>query len=174
MIEAALFGETIMPMEFERVFLVREKPDLASRRPVYIEQHYLSTKSGGLRLRKADDSYELTKKIPVKGGDSHDKLEINIPLDHDEFLEQKRLSKRFLTKARFYLPKLRGTTSVEYNVFTGNLTGLVMIEVEFASKAAKKAFKPPAWFDREVTDEAWASNSWLAGRTFAEVKPHLK
>ena len=51
---------------------------------------------------------------------------------------------------------------IEVDVFEGNLSGLVMAEIEFASVEASQDFRPPPWFSREVTDDARYKNKNLA------------
>ena len=55
-----------------------------------------------------------------------------------------------------------GDHVIELDVFGGTLDGLVIAEVEFDSTSAMDAFAPPAWFDREVTDDGAYTNASLA------------
>jgi CYTH domain-containing protein len=55
-----------------------------------------------------------------------------------------------------------GGAMLEVDVFEGALAGLVVAEVEFADEAAARAFVPPAWFGREVTDDGAFKNRALA------------
>ena len=52
--------------------------------------------------------------------------------------------------------------AIELDVYTGALEGLRVAEVEFPDDAAADAFEPPAWFGREVTDDARYKNRALA------------
>jgi CYTH domain-containing protein len=47
-------------------------------------------------------------------------------------------------------------------VYSGALTGLMVAEVEFPSEEAARAFVPPAWFGREVTNDSRYKNRRLA------------
>ncbi len=47
-------------------------------------------------------------------------------------------------------------------MFHGDLDGLVLVEVEFESDDEMAAFVAPAWFGREVTEEAGYTNASLA------------
>jgi hypothetical protein len=72
---------------------------------------------------------------------------------------------------------------IELNVFRGGLEGLVLAEVEFASREKSEEFKPPDWLGEEVTEDAryriraWPKNALRTakscgrsddGRLFAE------
>jgi adenylate cyclase len=159
-------------VETELSFLVKELPDLKGLEHKDIEQHYLSEGPEPLRTRRIGGRFELTKKLDIAPGDMSRREEVNIPLAESEFMDLCRMSKRSLTKTRYYLP-LSGGLTAEIDVFHGLLDGLIMVEVEFASEAARDAFQPPAWFGREVTQEEWSANAWLAGRSMDEVKKFL-
>jgi CYTH domain-containing protein len=47
-------------------------------------------------------------------------------------------------------------------VHTGHLAGFNYVEVEFSDVEAAKAFVPPVWFGREVTEDARFSYGTLA------------
>ena len=51
---------------------------------------------------------------------------------------------------------------IEWDVFKGDLTGLMYAEVELSSAPEAKKFKAPEWFSRELTEEAGHSNADLA------------
>lgn len=55
-----------------------------------------------------------------------------------------------------------GDDEVEVDEYQGALDGLVVAEVEFADEDASRAFQPPPWFVREVTDDWRYSNRSLA------------
>ena len=52
--------------------------------------------------------------------------------------------------------------NIEVDVYSGALTGLSVAEGEFGTEEAADAFEPPAWFGREVTDDARFKNQRLA------------
>ena len=93
-------------------------------------------------------------------------------LNADEYARLRPLAERTLTKTRSYLP-LPGGLRAELDVFHGPLEGLAMVEVEFPDEAARAAFVPPPWFGRDVSQESWSANSWLAGKSLADVKDKL-
>ena len=68
---------------------------------------------------------------------------------------------RRLEKTRHVIAAGEGL-NIEVDVYAGALTGLSVAEVEFRTEAAADAFQPPAWFGREVTDDARFKNQRLA------------
>ncbi len=159
-------------LENELSFLVRELPDLDRTARKEIEQFYLSSGPAPLRLRRIADAFELTKKLDVDPADMSRKEELTIPLNEEEFSKLRPLAVRGLAKTRHYLP-LAGGLQAEIDVFRGGLEGLVMVEVEFPDEASRQTFAPPPWFGRDVSQEAWSANSWLAGKALSDVKKFL-
>lgn len=159
-------------MENELSFLVTVLPDLSGAKRKEIEQHYLSDESN-LRIRASGGQFELTKKFRVDAADDTRKEEINVPLTESEYRAFLPLAKRGLTKTRNFV-ELNGGLVAEIDVFHGPLEGLVMVEVEFPSDEARAAFKAPDWFGRDVSQEEWSGNSWLAGKTFEDVRGFLQ
>ena len=47
-------------------------------------------------------------------------------------------------------------------MYTGDLEGLVVAEVEFDSETAAEAFAPPEWFGEDVTEDVRYKNQRLA------------
>jgi adenylate cyclase len=159
-------------IENEVSYLVREMPDLSSVPFKDIEQHYLSKGPQPLRLRRAEGAAELTKKLRLDPDDLSRRDEINVPLTDEEYAMLRPLATRGLEKRRYKVPLADGLIA-ELDVFKGSLEGLVKVEVEFPDDAARAAFRPPAWFGRDVSQEKWSSNSWLAGKTYADVKKKM-
>jgi CYTH domain-containing protein len=50
----------------------------------------------------------------------------------------------------------------EVDEYRGDLSGMVVAEVEFPDDGAAGAFEPPGWFGREVTDNPAYKNRRLA------------
>jgi CYTH domain-containing protein len=50
----------------------------------------------------------------------------------------------------------------EVDDYTGDLAGLVVVEIEFDDEQAARAFTPPAWFGPELTGEPAYANRSLA------------
>lgn len=159
-------------IENELSFLVKAMPELSGAEKKEIEQHYLVAGSN-LRLRACGGRYEMTKKFRVDADDDSRKEEVTIPLSEQEYSLFLPLAHRSLSKTRWLLPLADGLTA-ELDVFHGPLEGLATVEVEFTDEDARASFVPPDWFGRDVSQEEWSGNSWLAGKVFQDVEPFLK
>lgn len=112
----------------------------------------------GLRFRQRGAAYFETRKVGAGLVVEEDEREIS----RDEFeqawpsTEGRRLEK---TRTEVMLP---GGLVAEVDIFLGSLSGLRYVEVEFDDEASARAFVPPAWFGREVTDDLRYRNSALA------------
>ncbi len=159
-------------LENEQSFLVAKMPSLDDVPFKNIEQYYLSESPEPLRIRRADDTFEITKKLTIDPNDRARREEINIPLTEKEYERLHVLALRGLTKRRYYFP-LDGGLKAELDVFLGPLEGFIKVEVEFPNEASREAFTPPDWFGRNISEEKWSSNSWLAGKTYDDVRPFL-
>ena len=148
-------------MEIERKFLVRQLPSaLEQSRSTRIEQGYIAVSDDGteVRVRRRDGAALLT----VKGGSGRSRAEEEIAIDAERFARLWPLTEgRRLEKTRHLIPAGTGPT-IELDVYSGGLTGLVVAEVEFGSEDAADAFEPPEWFGPEVTDDARFKNQSLA------------
>jgi len=156
-------------IEREKKFLVSNIPNLTGFRHSTIKQGYISAPPSPLRIRQKDDQFELTKKLSLKEGNYSSAEEINLPLTESEFKKLWPLVENSLEKIRYYIGLEDGHIA-ELDIFDGPLKGLFLVEVEFASEAKMNSFQPPAWFGREVTGDAFSANSFLAGKTFEEIK----
>jgi adenylate cyclase len=148
-------------VEIERKFLVRElPPGLERSRSTLIEQGYLAIADDGteVRIRRRDGAAVLT----VKGGSGRTRAEEEIEIDAERFARLWPLTEgRRVEKTRHLIPAGAGLT-IELDVYSGGLTGLMVAEVEFGSEGAADAFEPPEWFGSEVTDDARFKNQKLA------------
>jgi adenylate cyclase len=150
-------------MEIERKFLIGDPPDLGDDEGDPIEQGYLALvdDDGGaeVRLRRKSDRHLLT----VKAGRGRSRAEEEIELDSDAFERLWPLTEgRRVTKTRYRLPY--GDRQVELDLYSGDLAGLAVAEVEFPDDAAADAFEPPSWFGDEVTGDQQYLNETLATR----------
>jgi adenylate cyclase len=149
-------------VEIERKFTVRAAPaDLGSHPSSAIEQGYLAIHEDGteVRVRRRDGAAVLT----VKSGGGLVRAEEEIALDGDMFERLWPLTEgRRIEKVRHLLPAPGPGIVIELDVYAGDLAGLVLAEVEFASEAAAAAFEPPAWLGPDVTEDARYKNQRLA------------
>jgi len=140
-------------VEIERKWLVRERPEaeLADAPADRIEQGYLAV--GGetepeVRLRRRNERTLLT----VKSAGGLARVEEEIELDERTFDSLWPLTEgRRVEKTRHLIPY--GDAIVELDVYEGDLDGLVVAEVEFASEEASRAFDPPEWLGEDVTED---------------------
>jgi adenylate cyclase len=148
-------------VEIERKFLVREPPaDLEQSRSTRIEQGYIAIADDGteVRVRRRDGASVLT----VKSGSGRSRLEEEIAIDAQRFARLWPLTEgRRLEKTRHLIPTGAELT-IELDVYSGALAGLMVAEVEFGSEDAADAFEPLEWFGAEVTDDARLKNQKLA------------
>jgi adenylate cyclase len=143
--------------EIERRFLVSGLPEDASA-GVRMRRGYIALDDTvSVRVREADGGHVLT----VKGGQGLLRTEVEFATDVAQFDALWALTGgRRIDKCRHTVQL--GEHTVEVDVFDGELSGLLIAEVEFASIHAAHAFVPPPWFGREVTDEPSWNNASLA------------
>ncbi len=147
--------------EIERKFLVAEVPGALDDHPSEaIEQGYVAVeRSVEVRLRRRGGRALLT----VKSGAGRVRVEEEFEIDDRRFESLWPLTEgRRVTKTRYRLPAAGGDLTIELDVYSGDLDGLVVAEVEFESGSAADAFEPPDWFGAEVTDDTRYANRALA------------
>lgn len=147
-------------MEIERKFLVETPPDDYMSYPFHtIEQAYLCTEPV-IRIRQEDSSYYLTYKS--KGLLSRE--EYNLPLTKESYAHLlKKADGNILTKKRYLIPvPEKPELTIEFDVFEGRFSGLMLAEVEFSSEEEANAFIPPSWFTKDVTFSGEYQNSRLS------------
>jgi adenylate cyclase len=156
-------------LEIEKTFLVKNIPNLTSVKQIKIKQGYISSSPSPLRIRQKGDIFELTKKIPLKENDYSSNEEINILLTEYEFNKLWTQVEKSLEKSRYCID-IGENLIAELDIFEGDLLGLVFVEVEFPSQEIMEYFIAPEWFGKDVTQESFSANSFLAGKNFDEIK----
>lgn len=159
-------------MEIERKFLVGRLPDnLSSYQCLVIEQAYLCT-DPVVRIRRQNEEYYLT----YKGKGLMVREEYNLPLNkeaYDHLLAKADgnviSKKRYLIPltepafAKGYLssvaPNSLPTLTIELDVFDVPFAPLILAEVEFPNEEMARAFLPPAWLGKDVTNDREYHNS---------------
>jgi CYTH domain-containing protein len=160
-------------IEIEKTFLIKQFPkNISSYKSQKIKQGYISSSSSPLRIRQRGNKFEITKKIPLKEGDFSSVNEINIPLTESEFNKLWPLVEKSLEKTR-YLISIKNSLTAELDVFEKELKGLSFVEVEFTSQEQMASFNPPEWFGKDITQEDFSANIFLAGKSFLEIKKYL-
>lgn len=144
-------------MEIERKFLLKTIPAQLESYPCrHLEQGYLCT-NPVVRIRKDNDSYELT----YKGKGAMVREEYNLPLTKEAYEHLKtKIDGRLITKTRYMIPFECYT--IELDVFEGDLAPLILAEVEFPSEESANAFVAPDWFAEDVTFSKLYHNSYLS------------
>ena len=147
-----------MGTEHERTFLVAGDVPPGGE-AVELRQAYVALDGDRtVRVRLAGDEATLT----IKAGSGMSRTEVEVPIDRTSFEELWVLGQdRSVAKTRTRVP-IPGGLVAEVDDFAGRHEGLRLVEVEVPSATALAAFDPPDWFGRDVSDEEWASNAWLA------------
>lgn len=147
-----------MIMEIERKFRFSSLPEGSETcLHTVIEQGYLCT-APVVRVRRDGDEYYLT----YKSGGLMTREEYNLPLSADSYSHLLAKSDgRIITKTRWRIPLENGLTA-EADVFSGELKGLKVVEVEFSGEEEARAFTPPDWFGEELTFDGRYHNSYLS------------
>ena len=147
-------------MEIERKFVPVSVPeDCGSFPQVKMVQGYLCT-DPVVRVRQENDAYVLT----YKGAGLMAHEEYNLPLTEEAFLHLlDKCDGRIIRKTRYRMP-VAGYPSLtaELDVFSGELEGLVILEVEFSSMEEALTFTPPAWYGKDVTEDPAYHNSAIS------------
>jgi CYTH domain-containing protein len=108
-------------------------------------------------LRKKGNTPSLTFK--VGRGNAREEREIRLSPKQFSALWPATRGRR-LRKVRYEMPWKN--LLIEIDIYRGKNKGLVVAEVEFPNHVARRKFKPPGWFGREVTGEKRYSNVKLA------------
>lgn len=146
-------------MEIERKFLIKELPaNLEQFTSKEIEQAYLC-KEPVVRIRRENDNYYLT----YKGKGLMVREEYNLPLTKDAYKHLKtKADGRIIHKTRYLIPEKDGLT-IELDVFHGDLTPLILAEVEFTTAKEAENYMMPDWFLEDVTNNPAYHNSNMIG-----------
>lgn len=145
--------------EIERKFRVRDVPaDLGEG--TRLRQAYLAV-DGDIEVRVRGSGHGDTHVLGIKGGRGLERTEVEVEIDVATFDTLWELaSSRRIDKTRYRLAL--GDHTAEVDVYAGELEGLVVAEVEFASREDAESFTEPAWFGEELTGDARWSNAALA------------
>lgn len=162
-------------MRIEVTYLCKELPkNLETLKHEKIEQGYLSDKPDPLRFRKMGDTYSITRKVIIVPGDLSYRDYIPIATYKEEFEKIWPLMIKTLKKTRYYFDQKLGGPEIRIDVFEGDLTGFVLIELIFADENEMRKFKKPDWFGAEVTLSAELTNPSVAGKKFKDLEPIIE
>jgi len=149
-----------MASEIERKFLVNELPSEIDFYPhSEIVQGYLMITDNGIEVRvrkKGGRCYHT-----VKSGSGLVRKESEKEISESEFIEQwPGTQGKRVQKVRYEIEY--DEHIIELDIYSGNLAGLVVAEVEFESEEDSTHFEPPEWFGEEVTHDERYKNKSLA------------
>jgi adenylate cyclase len=154
----------VAAVEVERKWLIAGLESLpenvVATTPDEIDQGYLTVGADGseTRVRRRAGRFTLT----VKSGRGLVRSEAEVTLTAEQFevlwaaTEHARVEKQ-----RRAVPGEGGLT-IEVDVYSGALEGLVVAEVEFDDPRGAESFVAPSWFGPEVTAEDSYKNRSLA------------
>ena len=125
-----------------------------------------------LRIRKSGDVCEITKKVQVEKDDASTQKEFTIPLTKEEYEALSVLPGKRVEKRRYYYP-YNGKT-IEFDVFLGDLSGLVLVDVEFDTAEEKTAFDMPDFCLADITQEEFIAGGMLCGKTYEDISAQLQ
>jgi adenylate cyclase len=124
-----------------------------------------------LRIRKNGDRYEITKKQPIEGNDSSRQLETTISLIEAEYAELSLLQGKRIQKTRFNYEE--EGINYEIDIFNGDLSGLILVDVEFDTIEKRDTFVAPSWCLKEVTQEVFTAGGALSGKKYSDIEEKL-
>ncbi len=144
-------------MEIERKFLIKTLPENLESYPCrHLAQGYLCVKPV-VRIRKDNEKYELT----YKSGGMMARMEYNLPLTAQAFEHLKtKIDGRLIAKRRYMIPL--DPYTIELDIFEGDLSPLIIAEVEFPTIEEANNFTAPDWFGEDVTYDGRYHNSYLS------------
>lgn len=153
-------SEVTQPVEIERKFLIAAPPEnLEEFDQKVIRQGYMVIGEDGSEARLRDKAGRYFVTVKFKGELSRGEWETELTKEQFDALWPTTVGKR-VEKTRFAIPY--GGSTIELDVYEGDLTGLLTAEVEFASEAAAETFEVPEWFGEDVTRNQAFKNQQLA------------
>jgi CYTH domain-containing protein len=150
-------------LEVERKWLVEKAPDDALAAPSQrIEQGYLTVGERGAetRVRRRGERCTLT----VKSGSGLVRNEAEVELSQAQFATLWPATEGARVEKVRHTLRAEDGHLIELDVYDGELSGLVVAEVEFDDPWGAESFAAPYWFGREVTADPDYKNQRLALR----------
>lgn len=145
-------------MEIERKWRLKTLPSRTLFESwAMLEQAYLISSDGELRVRRFGDDFFLT----IKGPGSIVRRDWEKPIPAWAYLlVQRHCVGSLITKTRYFSEN----SKIEVDEYHGHLEGLVILECEFPSLEKAEEFELPGWAGEavEVTEEPAYKNKNLA------------
>lgn len=161
-------------IEREKTFLAKYIPDgLGDAKKKELVDIYLppDARHPHLRIRKNGDSYEITKKVQIESGDASRQKEYTVPLTKEEYDVLSTIHGRRIEKFRYYYS--HDGKLIEFDVFLGDLDGLVLVDVEFETDKEKDSFIMPDFCLVDITQEEFIAGGMLCGKTYDDLESKL-
>lgn len=158
-------------IELEKTYLAKKLPEnfkgcsFKEIIDVYIP---ISSEHPSLRLRKNGNKIELTKKEPVNEGDNSCMKEQTIILTEAEFDVLNKVDGKRIHKIR-YNYEYQGNIA-EFDVFQDLLSGLVIIDFEFATMEEKDRFQMPDFCLADITQEVFTAGGMICGKSYEDIE----
>ena len=156
-------------MEIEKKFLVNKEElttmDLRLYNVADVTQAYIgNTDDKEVRIRYIEDNYHKRSFMTIKstGNLIRKEIEFQIPInDYRRLIAQKMYEGNIINKLRYRIP-LYDCLVAELDIYNKELSGLIIVEVEFINEYIANEFKKPSWFGEEVTNDKRYKNKNLA------------
>lgn len=139
-------------IEIERKWLMDGFPPLPLQHSVFSEQGYLSFKPT-VRIRKTLRAGIWLYYLTIKGEGTLARTEVELPLQAEQYDALLPLLAAPTATKKMQLHTLPGGETLECSlVDEGAPTAFYYAEVEFETIEQARAFQPPPYFGREVTE----------------------
>ncbi len=164
----------MVEIELEKTYLVKKLPEGLEKCPhkeifdIYIPAE---VRHPTLRVRRKGNSFEMTKKEPIKGRDSSEQAEHTIKLSEEEFKSLADLKGKKVRKIRYDFPY--NGMNAEIAVFKDELEGLALVDIEFSDSKTKDEYEMPDFCLADVTQDEVFAGGMLCGKKYADLEPYL-
>jgi CYTH domain-containing protein len=162
-------------IELEKTYLVKKIPEnLKNCKFKEIIDVYIpkTSEHPKLRLRKKGNSFELTKKEQINKEDASNQEEQTIVLNEEEFNALNNIDGKKVRKIRYFY-EYEGKIA-EFDIFQDLLSGLVVVEFEFATAEEKEDFKMPDFCLADITQEKFIAGGIICDKSYEDIEGELK
>ncbi len=141
-------------VEIERKWLLSAFPALPEVARAEMEQGYLSFGEVTVRIRRSQSGEEVSYRLTCKGPGTLQRTEVELPLQPEQYKALCPLCVAPLAHKQLRCYRLPGGELLECSAVDADEEGgFYYAEVEFPDVKAAKAFQPPPFLGREVTEE---------------------
>lgn len=157
--------------EIERKWLMDGFPDLPYTSEEQMEQGYLSLDPVTVRIRRIEQGADVWHVLTIKGRGTLQRTEVETPLDAGQYAALVGLLAAPPVKKLLRRYQLPGGLELECSlVDEGAPSAFYYAEVEFDTEQDARAFVPPAFLGREVTNEPGFSMAAYYRSKLAELQ----